>query len=309
MTRVPPILVTFVSGAVLSCASVSSHVRDAATATCKDILGPSSRVLSDPAYRSLGASDRQTYEHRLAQCKLTFGDPKAALDLSDRWPSSSDRDEVRARAEAALHHDAAAREALEKLASESALSADFLVDTTELWPYSTQDWYVSLAIQACGRGGGPPLDELASALMQHGGGTLVQFERASADEQVPPGGWALWIGDIQDVHVDHAGSRTVIRAEGLFERDEVATTTDIVAMEPHWSFFLQRHPDYLPSYRTTVTHRAVLSRSGRPFLVRYPAPSADLASVHTLVAFGRYAGQEDGVPVLDAIAVVSRDRS
>jgi hypothetical protein len=229
------------------------------------------------------------------------------MDLSDRWPSSPDRDEVRAGAEAALHHDAAVRAALEKLASESALSAHFLVDSTELWPYSTEDWYVSLAIQAWGRGGGPPLDELASALIQHGGGTLVQFERASADEQVPAGGWALWMGDTQDAHVDHAGGRTTIRAEGLFQRDEVSTSTDIVAMEPHWSFFLQKYPDYLPSYRTTVTHRAVLSRSGRSFLVRYPAPSTDLAALQSLMAFGRYAGQEDGVPVLDAIAVVSRD--
>ena len=213
-----------------------------------------------------------------------------------------------ARGEAALGHGDATRRALEKLARESPPPPLFFDETTELWPYAAQDWYVVLALKAWKHGGGFSFDDYVSAMVRHAGETLVSLDVASAEAKEPTGTWALWTGATQEGRLDRDGHSTVLRAEGLDVHDEVTAEDRLVSMQTTQGPFTRYGYVSTPIYQTELVHREVLSRSGRAFFVRYPEATERLVAMHRFTAFGRYSGREDGVPVLEAVAVFDRDR-
>ncbi len=213
------------SGALIPCGGLSAHLRAASSATCSDLVAHQSQMLGDPSYGAQAVADREAYEQRLAKCDLSLGRPQATLDLSRGWPETVSRYEVTARAEAAPGHGDAARQALEKLARESSLPWAFFVDTTEVWPYSAQDRYVSLAMRAWSRSRGPSLDDYVSALVRHAGERLVTLDLASAEPNQPTGQWALWTGVTEGARVDRDTDQTVLWADGLDVHDRSTSAT------------------------------------------------------------------------------------
>jgi len=259
--------------ALVSCGGLPAQMHASSTATCADVLAQQAAIRSDPHYAAQPAAERAAYELDVANCDLAAGKAQAALDLAEPWHDAVAvrRDSLRVRAAATLNRPDALREALETLAGETDLTADYFAKTAELGPYSATEWFMPLAVQQWSR---HPLQEFVNTLMQNAGAHLLGLPVALADPDHAPGEWALWTATVRDARVDRAGNRTLIEAQGL--------------------------EDAAPE--------AKVAKSA--FLVRYPHVKEGLVGV-SFVALGRYAGRDGsgGPPVLDAIIVVERGKN
>jgi hypothetical protein len=268
--------------AVVSCGGLSARMRTSSTTSCPDVLAQQAAIRGDPHYASQPAPQRAAYELDVANCDLAAGKAQAALDLSEPWHDAVAvrRDSIRVRAEASLNHPDALREALETLAGETDLTADYFASTAELGPYSATEWFVPLAVQQWSRHPGAySLQEFVSTLMHNAGAHLLGLPVAAADPDRPAGEWALWTGLVRDARIDRAGNRMLLEAQGVDIRDE-----------------------------SDVKHHEVVTPNGKAFFVRYPHVKESLVGGQSFVALGRYAGRDGGggPPVLDAIVVVER---
>jgi hypothetical protein len=284
-----------------------------ATMTCTDALANQPAIVSDRGYGHAAAEVRLAYEMGLADCDLAAGKAQAALDLAIGWPDSAavSRDSVRARAEGALGHREGVHQALETLSRETEIPAAFFVETSELWPNSTEDWYMRLAIQAWGRAPGQySLRGLAASLVHHAGRSLLGLAVASADPERKGGDWAAWTGLIEDARLDREGSRTLFKAQGVDVKDEVTEHEEVVKVETTRDFFNTRHAVSVPKYATKQTHRDVFLPNGKRFFVRYAGIDKGLVGMRVFTAVGRYAGRDGdaGPPVLDALVMIARDQ-
>jgi hypothetical protein len=295
--------------AVVSCGGLSSRIRAAPSTSCADVIAQAPAIRADSRYEDQPSEDREAYDLRLAECDLSMGMPEPTLELARSWPDrmATRRGQTVARAEAAQGNCDAAREALESIAGEAHLSPTFFLDTTELWPCSAEDWFVSLAIRAWHRSASPSLDEFASKLVHHAKRNLVPVTLASAEPGRGSGDWAVWTGRIEDARLDRDGDQTLLKAEGVEVKDEITLHEKLVSMETYRAWLGSY--ESTPKYTTERTHREVFEPNGRSFVVRYPGAREGLVAMHTITAFGRYAGRgEDGLPIMNAVEVVDRER-
>jgi hypothetical protein len=191
---------------------------------------------------------------------------------------------------------------------ESRTAGSIFLNATELSPFAGQDWFMTLAIQAWGKGEATEsLSSYAAALVHKSGAHLLTLAVAAADPDRPGGDWALWTGRIREARLDREGDQTLIKAEGVEIKTEATEDEKVVSVEAHPTF-LGRF-EATPTYKTERSYRDVAVPNGREFLVRYPHAKENIVGMRTISAFGRFTGRDKDlrVPALDAIVVIKRE--
>lgn len=292
------------------CKSYATTVHEAREQSCPDVVAHLDAVVHDARYAEVPAGARQAYERRVAECDLTLKKYEDAVQLARTWPDtySDQRDEVVARGEAALGHEAETRAALESYVGWAHSTPDFLTDSTELARYASEEWFVNLGVALWKSGShDPPLDVFARHFLRHA--TLPSLDVILADPAREPGEWIVWLGHVDDARLDRDKDQTLLASEGVDVREEVLDVDhEVRQMSAHRKALSGEVVMTVQSEATTRTYREVFAPNGRKFFVRYPKVSERLAGLREIVVLGRYEGRDggDGPPVVQALAVVER---
>ncbi|HSO00409.1 MAG TPA: hypothetical protein VLS89_19085, partial [Candidatus Nanopelagicales bacterium] len=221
------------------CVSLNQRLRllGAQNTPCGELLAGHPALVAEEGYAKEPQPLRENYEGRVAHCHLVSGDHDAALELAARW--SDDFDEklrITAIAAARRGDEGACQAALQRFSSRSSRDVGdigrFLLETRSFQPFRSRDWFVDLAIRAWAAEPTMDLDEFVSALVRAGGPRLVTLHLATADADLRPGGWALWVGVARGSRIDRENNQTLVYAEGVdITRELVAIDKDITSLE------------------------------------------------------------------------------
>jgi hypothetical protein len=287
---------------LLSCGGLRAEIASVQDQTCGTVLRRYEVLSRDPKYSALSREDREGYEVRVARCALTLGKYDLAIALPKTWSDhlSTERDEVEARASAGLHDEDSAHLALASYAESATADEDLLLNSPEFLSYEGQDWFVRLALRLWARQQDASLHDFAKHVV---GGDLLPLRVAAADPHRAPGSWAVWTGIVTDARLDSKGDQTLLLAEGVDIKNE-----DHGAQSVTTRATFSGETAHVETKAETRTYEEAFVPNGHKFMVRYPHARDSLAAMHTIVAFGHFAGRdpEGEMPVLDAFIVRER---